>query len=434
MMRVTVLEGAKRLEAQRDGNPDMARVLLRADGEEYTKPYDPLPPPPRGELRDYFLSAAMITLTLGKDDKGNRIPWQPRQVVGFVRDLRAWLSRYKWIDTRGKKRTGLPFWFVWCAELQPSGAVHYHLMTFLPGKGLPLSIFDLDEDGRRIRAPGGGFVKRHNPRLCPYPDVGIDSPWWPYGYSKIEWVRGSVVGYMAKYMTKTAKDLAGGAVAGFPKGCRITGIGGLTRAHRQELLRLKAPAHVRKVVPLRAELRRNPGKKATATTPKEPASGWFFRFAPGDVFGTKWRMLPSPWQVLGMSVERGTGQTEIRIAWKGWRQDQLRDIPAPLLPAVRELEAEHLKTIAPDTLPQYWQEEYVRRVYEVQDIKEIMTYTPPPDVPECLRTAFIGGSLPPACGPPRKASQRERFFYYDHFAGWVHHLRHYPSVVFQLAA
>jgi hypothetical protein len=117
---------------------------------------------------------AMVTLTYRPE-----VEWQPSHVRDFLRLVRAWA-----------KRKGFRCRYVWVAELQQRGAVHYHVVLWLPFR-------------------------------MPMPDrVG----WWGHGSSRVEWAR-SVVGYLAKYVSKA--EGTGGA---FPKHCRIHGSGGLSAA------------------------------------------------------------------------------------------------------------------------------------------------------------------------------------------------------------
>lgn len=125
------------------------------------------------------LSGIFLTLTYRPE-----IEWRPNQLRGCLNHMRQWC-----------KRRGVKFRVVWVAEQHKSGRVHYHAILFLP-KGLTL----------------------------PKPDK---QGWWPYGFTKIERLRKQSVGYLIKYATK------GGDVAKpWPKGCRLSGFGGLEREQR----------------------------------------------------------------------------------------------------------------------------------------------------------------------------------------------------------
>lgn len=104
--------------------------------------------------------------------------WEPRHVSRFVRLMRQWFQRR---DEACR--------FAWVGELQKRGALHYHVLVWVP---------------RRLRLP--------RPDTC---------GWWPYGMSNIETAR-NPVGYMVKYATKTRPE----DVKRLPKGVRLHGNGG----------------------------------------------------------------------------------------------------------------------------------------------------------------------------------------------------------------
>ena len=117
--------------------------------------------------------------------------WEPCHVSRFVRLMRQWFGR------RGESCR-----FAWVGELQKRGALHYHVLVWVP---------------RRLRLP--------RPDSC---------GWWPYGMSNIETAR-NPVGYMVKYATKTRPE----DVKRLPKGVRLHGNGGhdpVTRVQLRERL------------------------------------------------------------------------------------------------------------------------------------------------------------------------------------------------------
>jgi hypothetical protein len=121
----------------------------------------------------------------------HRGEWERRHISRFVRLMRQWFQRR---DHACR--------FVWVAELQKRGALHYHLVVWVP---------------RRLRLP--------RPDVC---------GWWPHGSSKIETAR-NPIGYMVKYATKTTPD----ALKRLPKGVRLHGNGGHNphdRVHLRETL------------------------------------------------------------------------------------------------------------------------------------------------------------------------------------------------------
>ena len=122
--------------------------------------------------------AVGVTLTYRRTDQ-----WRPKHVSEFVDRLQKWA-----------KRRGIELPFVWVAELQQRGAVHYHAIVWLP---------------------------RH--LMLPKPDK---QGWWPHGSTRVEQLRCGAA-YASKY---ASKGLDG---AKFPKGLRLHGRGGLTRDERR---------------------------------------------------------------------------------------------------------------------------------------------------------------------------------------------------------
>lgn len=126
------------------------------------------------ELQAEPRRTAMLTLTY-REVSG----WHPRHISDLLRMARAWLARR---DCRMR--------YVWVAELQQRGALHYHVLLWLP------------------------------PSLTvPKPD---NQGWWPHGSTRIEWAR-KPVGYLAKYASKLDSKVG----LGFPPGARLHGDGGL---------------------------------------------------------------------------------------------------------------------------------------------------------------------------------------------------------------
>ncbi len=129
-------------------------------------------------LRGLRYRPAMLTLTY-RDVDG----FEPCHVSECLKRIRQWLDR------RGQR-----LHYVWVAELQQRGALHYHVLIWLP-KGLTL----------------------------PKPDK---QGWWPHGSTRIEWAR-RPVGYLCKYASKfdTKQEL--------PKGVRLHGGGGFDDLAKQ---------------------------------------------------------------------------------------------------------------------------------------------------------------------------------------------------------
>lgn len=175
------------------------------------------------ELGPRRYKAAMVTATYrGVDD------FEPRHISRLLDCIRKWLAR-----------RGYRLHYVWVAELQQRGALHYHLLIWLP-KGLTL----------------------------PKPDK---AGWWPHGMTKIEWAR-NAVGYMVKYLSKM--DSKGS----FPKGVRLSGRGGLPAAGRAICRWLNYPLWLK--------------QQAGVNTPIKRISGI------GLVNTDTGECLPSPWHVF----------------------------------------------------------------------------------------------------------------------------------------
>jgi len=127
---------------------------------------------PKGFQKDRVI---MVTLTYAGDNGD----WEPRHISRLIKCLRQWC-----------KRRAVSCRYVWVAELQKRGVIHYHMAIWLP-KGLTL----------------------------PKPDK---QGWWPHGMTKIEQAR-KPVAYLMKYLSKDTSKCFGS----FPRGARIYGVGGL---------------------------------------------------------------------------------------------------------------------------------------------------------------------------------------------------------------
>lgn len=118
-------------------------------------------------------TGAFITLTYRPG-----VSWAPDH-IGYFRRLVADYCR----------RRGVRFRFVWVAETQKNGAVHYHVVVWWSSAA-----------GRDFRLPK--------------PD---ERGWWPHGLSNIRRLRSAGESYLAKYLSK-------GDVGAFPKGLRLYGM------------------------------------------------------------------------------------------------------------------------------------------------------------------------------------------------------------------
>jgi hypothetical protein len=147
-----------------------------------------------------------------------------RDVSKFLDRVRLWLLR-KW-----KCRV---FRYAWVAELQierakagDPGAVHYHIAIWLPPEIL-----------RRGREKAARNPHYKDSMVLPKADK---SKWWGKGGSHRDWVRKSVIAYMASYMTK-------GDEGKYPKGVRIHASGGFNSEQRMAKTHAGLPRWIRQM-------------------------------------------------------------------------------------------------------------------------------------------------------------------------------------------
>lgn len=155
---------------------------------------------------------AMVTLTYA----GTNEDWSPRHISAFLKHCREWC-----------RRNDQPFRYVWVAELQKRGVIHYHVAIWLP-------------PGVRL----------------PKPD---EQGWWPHGMTRIEIARAAVP-YLLKYLSK---DMSKSHFQ-FPKGARIYGCGGLAECYRGVRRWLRYPGFIRANADSRDVWRRAEGGGWTA--------------------------------------------------------------------------------------------------------------------------------------------------------------------------
>lgn len=164
---------------------------------------------------------AFITLTYAPGST-----WRPKHVAEFL-DLARKFT----------KRAGHDFRYVWVAEMQSRGVVHYHVIAWLPV----------------------GFK-------LPKPD---DRGWWPHGCTEIKWAR-KPAGYLAKYASKGMEPDS----PQFPKGIRISGQGGFDVEARREYRWWRAPSEAREALGACADIRRITGGRFDAVTGLYWESPW----------------------------------------------------------------------------------------------------------------------------------------------------------------
>ena len=184
--------------------------------------------------------AKFVTLTYARVGE-----WEPRHIRDYLQRLRVWFAR--------RSHT---LRYVWVAELQRRGAVHYHMVVWVP-------------HGLRI----------------PLPDA---SGMWPHGSSNVQTAEHPVA-YLAKYASKGTPD-----GENFPPGLRIHGAGGLGAEGRIARSFHMLPAWLRKF-----------------------AGGVVQRVSrlPGGLFvlGDTGECVRSPWEVIAHAAD----WSWVDLRWRG---------------------------------------------------------------------------------------------------------------------
>lgn len=136
--------------------------------------------------------AWMVTLTYA----GDKDAWKPEHLTTAINTFRKWC-----------KRAGVACRYVWVAELQKRGVIHYHIAAWLP-RGYTMPKWD-----RR--------------------------GWWPHGMTNTLKARHATA-YLMAYLKKGDLEQRGA----LPKGARNYGVGGLDHALRRARRWLRLPAFV----------------------------------------------------------------------------------------------------------------------------------------------------------------------------------------------
>ena len=183
------------------------------------------------QQRRGFRPDTVIMLTLTYRDGGD---WRPGQVASLLDHIRHWC-----------KERDIACHYVWVAELQKRGAIHYHLALWLPvGVDLPYA----DKQG-----------------------------WWPHGSTRTEVARAAVP-YLMKYLSKGSDTLR------LPAGARMYGVGGLSHSHRRAARWLRLPSFIQARSDIFDDWKRAPGGGWL-----DPTGGWlsseFRRTWLGDAYG-----------------------------------------------------------------------------------------------------------------------------------------------------
>jgi hypothetical protein len=187
-----------------------------------------------------------VTLTyVGLDD------WRPDHISTATERYRRWC-----------KRNLVACRYVWVGELQKRGAVHYHLLVWLP-QGVHMPKWDTSSG-----------------TAC-----GRDAlPFWPHGMTNTQKAKAGV-GYLMKYLSKL------GETTTFPPGIRLNGAGGLTPQARQIRGWYNLPEWVKREFGVGAAKRLAIGIVDTSTGELLPAM-YHKKIFPGGMTLTPLRTMP----------------------------------------------------------------------------------------------------------------------------------------------
>lgn len=133
------------------------------------------------------------------------VEWEKNHIKKAMQGFRDWC-----------KSKGIPCRYTWVAELQGRGAVHYHLLAWLP---VGVSMPQWDRTTRKSKG-------------------GMRPAFWPHGMTNTQKAVAGI-GYLMKYLSKM------GEFHRFPEGLRLYGIGGLDRDGRAVRSWLNLPAWVK---------------------------------------------------------------------------------------------------------------------------------------------------------------------------------------------
>lgn len=176
----------------------------------------------------------MVTLTYAGDNRA----WKPTHLTRYIDAVRVWYKRL----------TGETLRYVWVAELQDRGVIHYHAVFWLR-KGVTMPKAD----------------KRG---------------WWPYGMTKTEKAI-KPIGYLMSYLSKIETK----NVSEFPHGARISGNGGLDKTGRDCKRWVLWPAYLQ--------------GNAAAGDPFKPAKGGgFVNHDSGEYFRAEFQPMGSSFKTF----------------------------------------------------------------------------------------------------------------------------------------
>lgn len=166
----------------------------------------------------------------------------------------------KWCES-----IGVACRYTWVAELQQRGAVHYHLLAWLPD-GIRMPQWD------RPYALASGRKRE---------------AMWQHGMTNTEIARAGV-GYLMKYLSKL------GEFHRFPKGLRLYGIGGLEHQAKAVRRWFNLPEWAKRLHGV-GELVRHKAGLVIPSTGEVLRSPWVRRMVPEGIELTLSRPLPPKW-------------------------------------------------------------------------------------------------------------------------------------------
>lgn len=181
--------------------------------------------------------AVFVTLTYRPG-----VEWAPDHIAKFSDCVRKWGTRQ-----------GVKPGYLWVAEMQQRGAVHYHAVIWIPAR------LQLPRPDRR--------------------------GWWKHGASQVQSVKRNAVGYLMKYVSKGAGDSPD-----LPRGCRMCGSGGLDAMARDEFHYWRLPRYVRERVEV--------GERCT----RAPGGGWVSRSS-GQVWRSEFGLFGIARQSVGPDAQ-----------------------------------------------------------------------------------------------------------------------------------
>lgn len=152
--------------------------------------------------------------------------WSPNDIRFFLNRVRVYLYR-----------RGLPFVYCWVAELQKRGALHYHVMIWLP-KGFKL------------------------PKFARF-------GWWEHGFTDQKPAQ-KAVGYLMKYISKDDTK------NNFPKGVRIYGYGGASVEVKRRIRFFRCNKQIRSQIEASGLTYRDVDMRKVQGGKVDLCSGWFF--------------------------------------------------------------------------------------------------------------------------------------------------------------